>query len=204
MIVFFFLVSMTALAQSFEGRITYANQYKSKMAGATDQQFTAIMGNTQDYFIRGGNYKSDLNGTFYQWQLYVNADNKLYSKVANSTTLIWSDGAVNSDSVISAEIHRNVMEVLGYRCDELILKCKSGVQKYYFNTKLSVDPALYEKHKYGNWFEFVSRSKSLPLKSIIDNQQFTLTSVAVSVKEMKLDSAFFTLPPNAKTVKSAY
>lgn len=95
-------------------------------------------------------------------------------------------------------------EVLGYKCDELVLTCKSGIQKYYFNTKFSVNTKLYENHKFGNWYDFLSKSNSLPLKSIIDNGQFTLESVAIEVKEMKVDNTIFDLPANTKTMKSAY
>jgi hypothetical protein len=59
-------------------------------------------------------------------------------------------------------------------------------------------------HKFGNWYTFLSKSNSLPLKSIIDNAQFTVESTATEVKEMKLDKAFFDLPANLKTMKSPY
>jgi hypothetical protein len=174
------------------------------MPNVTDEQFTLMMGSTQEYYIKDGDYKSVTNGNLLQWQIYSNKENKLYSKMANSETLLWNDGAVNSDEISKVEINKAVTEILGYKCDELILTCKSGVQKYYFNTNLSVDPKLFEKHKYGNWFDFVSRAKSLPLKSIIDNTQFTLVSIATEVTPMKLEKTFFELPANSKTMRSPY
>lgn len=198
------LFTITSVGQTFEGKIVYKNIYKSKIPNVTDSQFTSMMGNTQEYFIKNGDYKSVANGSFFQWQLYVNADNKLYSKMANSETLLWDDGANNSDEVLKAEVNKGVTEVLGYKCDELILTCKSGTQKYYFNAKLSVDPKSFINHKFGNWYDFLSKSNSLPLKSIIDNTQYTLESVATVVKEMKLDKTFFDLPANSKTMKSPY
>ena len=149
-------------------------------------------------------YKSVANGSFFQWQLYVNKDNKLYIKMANSDSLLWNNAATNKDEILKVELNKNVLEILDYKCDELILTCKSGIQKYYFNTKLSVDAKLFVNHKYGNWYDFVSRSNSSPLKSVVDNEQFTLESIATEVKEMKLDKAFFELPTDAKTMKSPY
>jgi hypothetical protein len=198
------LLAITSYGQAFEGKVVYKNTYKSKIPNVTDEKFTNMLGSTQEYFIKNGDYKSILNGSFFQWQLYVNKDNKLYNKMANSETLLWTDGAINLDEVLKAEINKDVIEILGYKCDELILTCKSGVQKYYFNAKLSVDTKLFVNHKFGNWFEFVSKSNSLPLKSIIDNEQFTLVSVATEIKEMKLDNTLFELPVNAKTMKSPY
>ena len=77
----------TSIAQDFEGKIVYKNTYTSKMPTIPDQQFTAMMGSTQDYIFKEGNYKSSTNGTFFQWQLYIHKENKLYNKMANSATI---------------------------------------------------------------------------------------------------------------------
>lgn len=198
------LFAITSFGQTFEGKIVYKNTYKSKMPNVTDEQFTTMMGSTQEYFIKNGDYKSVANGSFFQWQLYVNKDNKLYSKTADSEILLWQDVATNSDEILKAEVKKEVIEVLGYKCDELILTTKSGTEKYYFNTKLSVDTKRFVNHKFGNWYAFLSKANSLPLKSIVDNTQFTLESVATEVKEMKLDKTFFELPANSKLKKSPY
>ena len=198
------LLTIASFGQSFEGKIIYKNSYKSKIANVTDEQFTSMLGTTQTYFIKGGDYKSETNGTFVQWQLYVNKDNKLYNKMANTQTLLWNDGAINTDTLLKAELNKDVTEILGYKCNELVLTCKSGVQKYYFNSKLSIDPTLFVNHKFGNWYEFVSRTKSLPLKSTVDNAQFTLENVATEVIPLKLEKEFFELPIDTKTMKSPY
>ena len=203
-LIFLIATLFTVVSQNFEGKIIYHNSYKSKMSNVTDEQFTSMMGSIQEYYIKDGDYKSVTNGKLFQWQIYMNKENRLYSKMANSETLLWNDGAENNDEIIKAEINKAVTEILGYKCDELILTCKSGIQKYYFNTNLSVDAKLFEKHKYGNWFDFVSKSNSLPLKSIIDNTQFTLVSIATEVTPMKLEKTFFELPANSKTMRSPY
>lgn len=198
------ITAVTVLGQSFEGKIIYANTYKSKSPQMTDQQWTLMMGSKQEYLIKGGNYKSIVNGTLVQWQLYINADNKLYSKMSNSETAFWNDGRVQGDEVLKVEVNKNVTEVLGYKCDEVILTCKSGVQKYYFNSKLAVDTKLFVNHKFGNFYDYLSKSNALPLKSIIEIAQFTLESVATDVKPMKIDSKEFELPAGIKTEKSPY
>lgn len=198
------VISVTVFGQTFEGKITYQNSYTSKLPNVQDQQFNSMMGSTQEYIIKGGDYKSISNGTLVQWQLYINKDNKLYNKMSNSETIFWNDGLTNPDSIISVEINKEVTEIFGYKCDEVILTCKSGVQKYYFNQKIAVDVSLFKNHLYGNWYDFLKVSKSLPLKSVIETQQFTLVSVATDIKEMKLDDKEFRLPENAKTAKSPY
>lgn len=198
------VISVTVFGQTFEGKITYQNSYTSKLPNVQDQQFNSMMGTTQEYIIKGGDYKSSSNGTLVQWQLYINKDNKLYNKMSNSETIFWNDGNTNPDSIISVEINKGVTEILGYKCDEVVLTCKSGLQKYYFNQKIAVDISLFKNHLYGNWYDFLKVSKSLPLKSIIETQQFTLVSEATDIKEMKLDDKEFQLPENAKTAKSPY
>jgi len=133
------LTTFASIGQPFEGKIIYTNSYKSKMPNVTDGQFTSMMGATQEYFIKNGNYKSLANGTFLQSQYYVSSENKLYTKMANSEAFLWNDGATNPDEVLKSEVNKGVTEILGYKCDELVLTCKSGIQKYYFNSKLSVD-----------------------------------------------------------------
>ena len=198
------IATLTVFGQSFEGKITYANTYKSKNTKIPDQQWTTMLGSTQEYFIKEGEYKSITNGTFVQWQQYSNKDNKLYTKMANTETLLWNDGSIQGDEVLKVEVNKKVTEILGYKCDEVILTCKSGVQKYYFNTKLSVKTKLFVNHKFGNWFDYLSKSNALPLKSIIDTAQFTLESTATEIKPTKLDAKMFELPAGVQTAKSPY
>ena len=198
------LTTLTVFGQGFEGKITYQNSFKSKMPNTLDEQFNSMMGTKQEYYIKEGNYKSVTNGTFSQWQLFINKDNKLYNKMSNSETILWNDGSVNTDSVIKVQVNKGVTEILGYKCDEIVLTCNSGTQKYYFNSKLGIDTKLYVNHKYGNWYDYLKQANAVPLKMIIDNQQFTMESVATEVKAMKLDDQDFQLPANSKTSKSPY
>lgn len=194
--------ALTSVAQNFEGKITFTNTYESKMPGVSDELLTKMMGSTQLYFIKDKEYKSETNGSLLMWQLYVGADNKLYNKLSNSDTLMYYDGASNSDEIIKAELKKNAAEILGYMCDELVLTCKSGTQIYYFNSNISIDPTLYENHKFGNWYDIISRTKALPLKAILVNPQFTFTSTAISIQPIQLAKEFFTLPTGAITKKS--
>ena len=206
-ILFFFVCILTltnSVAQNFEGKITYENKYKSKVPNLTDQQFTSMMGTTQEFFIKGGNYKSTMNGNLVLWQLYVNQDNKLYTKMSNVQSILWNDGAVNTDEILKSEINKNVIEILGHMCDELILTCKSGVQKFYFSSKLKADPALFVNYKFSNWNEVMAKSGSLPLKIILDNHQFGLESTATSITPMSLENTLFELPAGSKLEKSPY
>jgi len=196
--------SILTHGQTFEGKVTYQNTYKSKIPNVTDALLTAMMGTSHDFNFKGGNYRSVSNGTLLQWQLYVQKDNKLYTKFSNSPSILWNDGAVNPDSVLKTELNKEVVDILGYKCDELIFTCKSGVQKYYFNSKLEIDPKLYENHKFANWYHYVSQSKAVPLKIMVDNAQFSVVSMATNIQSQKIDAELFALPADAKLEKNPF
>jgi hypothetical protein len=202
--VFLLFAATVSFAQSFEGVVKYQNTYKSKMPNLTDAQFAAMMGTSMEYLMKGSDYKTTTNGNYILWQLYISKDNKIYNKIANSPALLWNDVTVNNDEVLKAETNKNVTEVLGYKCDELILTCKSGIQKYYYNTGLKLDAKLYENFKYQNWYEYLSRANAVPLKMTIDNAQFYLESIATDVQKKNIDASVFTLPPDAKLEKSPF
>ena len=198
-------VSLITSAQTFEGKVIFKNSFKSKSPQVSDQQLGAMLGVNHEYMIKGGNYKNVTDGIFLQWQIYSNKDNKLYSKTAGKDAVLFNDCNENPDEVIKAEINRNVTKLLGHPCDELVLTCKSGVQKYYYSPGVvKIDPAEYKKHKFGNWSEVISRTNALPLKMIIDNAQFTLETEAVEIVPMKLDDELFTLPAGVTTEKNPY
>lgn len=195
---------MTIFGQSFEGEILYSNTFKSKNPKMTDQQWSSMIGSTKEFFIKDGDCKSTANAALVQWRLYLNKENKLYTKMSNSETAFWNDASVEDDEILKVEMNKAVTEILGYTCDEVILICESGLQKYYFNSKLSVDSKLFINDKFGNWYAYLSKSNSLPLKTIIETEQFTMESVATEVKPMKLDPKTFELPAGIKTEESPY
>ncbi|HOX81483.1 MAG TPA: hypothetical protein PLJ60_05720 [Chryseolinea sp.] len=198
------LMITNAYSQNFEGTIVYQNVYKSKVPGVPDAQFSTMMGTTQEYSIKGGNYRSSMNGTLVKWQIYINQDNKLYTKMSNIQPILWNDGAVNTDEVLSSEINKNVVEILGQMCDELIMTCKSGVQKFYFSSNQKVDAGLYMKHKFANWNEVLGKANAIPLKIIMTTPQFFVESIAIEIIPKKLDDTLFKLPPDSKLEKSPY
>lgn len=206
LLLFLFVVLLTQMVfgQSFEGKITYANTYKSKNPQMPDMQLAMMMGTTHKYFIKNGNYKMEMNGLMIKWLLYVNDDNKLYSKMANSEAVLWSDGAVNKKIIVDSKINKGVLDILGYKCDELVLTCKKGVEKYYFNAALKVDASLFKSHKYGNWYAFLEKSNAMPLKIVLDNEEIYMESIATDVKKTSLDASYFKLPKDTQTVQSPY
>lgn len=190
--------------KAFEGKILYDNTYKSKNILMPSAMWNSMMGSKGEYFIKGGDYKLESNGSLNQWQLYVNKDNMIYSKISSSSSIYFNEGAIQKDEVHNFELNKNAIEILGYQCDEIILTCKSGEQKFYFNAELAVDPSLFEKHKFVNWYDYIKEAKALPLKRIVNTSHFTMESIATEVVSMKLEDAMFVLPEGADLKKNPY
>ncbi len=191
-----FVFTSLSFAQNFEGKITYKNVYDSKNPQVTDHQWDVMMGTKQEYYYKNGNYKSVVNGTLIQWQLYLQNKNKIYTKMVNSDTAFATDASIKNDSVLSYTINKRFTAVLGHTCDELVLTCTTGIQKYYFSEHCKIDALLFQKHLYGNWYEYLKLSNALPLMMIIQNQQYELTSTAIEIEEKKLNISIFEEPKN--------
>ena len=198
------LTATISFGQAFEGIIVYENTYKSNIPQVSDQQWAEFLGTTQEYYYKEGKYKSVFNGDLVQWQLYSQEENKLYNKLANSETAFWNDGNEPGEEVIDVKVNKGVIEVLGYLCDEVVLSCKGGVQRYYYNSELAVDASLFSNHSFGNWYDYLSQANALPLKSIIESEELTTESIATAVNPIKLDDSEFELPAGIKTEKSPY
>lgn len=85
--VLMFFLELSANSQYFEDEIIYSNKFISKMQGFTSEQLASLIGSMQEYFIKGGNYKSVTNGQSVSVQLYDYVSNRIYNKTPKSDTL---------------------------------------------------------------------------------------------------------------------
>lgn len=187
---------------NFEGAIIYSNTFKSKMVNLSTEQLAKMIGTRQEYYIREGTYKSITNGQSIIMQLYHSETNRLYNQTAASDTLYWFDASTNTDNVLSYDLKKEAEVILGYPCDALIVKTRTGTTTFYFSSQLTLDKARYKNHNYGNWSFFVEKSSSLPLRIITDNSQFFIESTAIEVKPMKLDEQYFKINDKIPIKKS--
>jgi len=122
---------IVCFSQIFEGKITYANSYKSKSPQLKDGQLGAMMGTTQDYYIKGGDYKSVFNGSFVKMQLYKTTDNRSYTLTGKSDSLYWVDYGKNKDIATRFEVEKGKETVMGVLCDVLIVYTPKSKTYYY-------------------------------------------------------------------------
>jgi hypothetical protein len=191
------ILSFGARNQNFEGKMVFRIMVKSKIPGLPDERLNNMLGSSQDYFIKGGRYKTLSNSQMIAMQVYDPTTNKLYNKRPNSDTLYWMDAGKNDDEVTAFEIKKNAETILGNPCDALILTTKTGTTIYYYNDKYRLDKTKFEAHKFGNWSFLAVKAGALPLKTVIENKQFRMEETAVEIKPMTLTDALFAIPTNA-------
>ena len=158
-------------AQEFEGMISYDNSYESKTSEISSEQLNNLMGTEQAYVIKGNNYKSAFNGVFISLHLYRGDENRSYMLTGKTDTLYWEDYSQNKDIAVSYEIKQNQDTVLGISCDVIIVQSQMSKTYFYYNSKYGINPELFTKHNYGNWYYTISKTKALPLKTIHENEQ---------------------------------
>ncbi len=190
-------------SQDFEGMIVYSVNYESKSSEVTSDQLNSLMGTKQWYAVKGGNYKSVFNGNFIKLQIYRSDENRNYSLTAKSDILYYEDYSENKDKALSFEMKKNKDTIMGVPCDLIIVKAEKSKTSYYFNSSYKVNPELFKGHNYGNWYYMVSKTKALPLKTVMETEQFIMTSIATEVKPMQLNDNVFEIQ-NKDKIAPAY
>jgi hypothetical protein len=189
----FVLMAAVCHGQPFEGEIVYKNSYTSKLPGLSDDRLRELIGDRQEYYIKGSRYRSVTNGGIIVLQVYEPQANRVYNQRPGNDTLYWVDAAANPDVVVSWTIRRNADTILGVPCDLLSIKTNNGSQLVYYSARYGADTVGFKRHRFGNWDLVTSKCGALPLKSIVDNGQFRMVSVATEIKPMVLADALFAI-----------
>ena len=191
--------------QSFEGKITFKNNFTSKSKQVNGSQLNVLMGTEQDYFIKANNYASLFNGRFIKKQIYSSAESRGYTITGQTDTAYWEDYKLNKDSMLTHQIILNKDTVLGIPCNLLIVKSKSSTSMYYYNSDtLIIDPNIFKNHNYGNWYNVVLITRCIPLKTIFENEQFQMVSEAVKIEKGMVDDKIFDLPDKNKVAPAKW
>jgi len=201
LLLFFCLAGFFARAQYFEGKVIYRTLVTSKDPQITDSALGAMIGNEETYFIKGGFYQSLTNGLGFSMQQYDHRSNRLYFKKPDVDTVYWLDAGRSSDKPVSYETREDAETILGKRCDALVVQTAGGTTVFYYSPRYKVDAAMFQKHAYGGWAFYVSKTGCLPLKTVIDNDRFHLESIATEVLVLELKDSFFEISPSLPQVR---
>ncbi len=195
---FIVLLSTQLCSQNFEGSIVYKSSCRSSKPDWKKEYCQMIADSSHVYYFKNGNYKYVYND-IEKWTLFINKEQKMYTKAKK---IYRTSVFQNEDEIVNIQINPKKTIVLGYECDELILKCKNSTQKYYYNSVTEIDPKLMEKHQLANLNTIISITKAIPIKTIfiIEDQGFELETVAFEIKKAPLSAALFTLPKEVEII----
>ncbi|MCG8319985.1 MAG: hypothetical protein MI921_10820 [Cytophagales bacterium] len=175
----------------FEGKITYDHSYEpDSLAG--------YLGSESIFYYKAGNYKQVFNGEKVKESTYNRKDNSIYSFIGEDTVITSCDQ--KSEIIKDYDIFEDAAEILGEKCDLLVLRTNSRLAYYYFSNKYSINPAALENHKYSSLSFVYSKTKSLPLKIINQYSNFKVTMTAVKIEKKQISEDFFNF--NGKSHKS--
>jgi hypothetical protein len=192
------LLTFSAVAQNFEGRILYKNSFFLPNGQDITASATKMMGTEQDYYINAKHYKSLMNGQMMTMQLYRSDENKYYIVDGNNTAQSF-EGSTESGKITKVEKLDGTFDILGRKCKGIVLTGTTSKTTYYYDESMKVNIDTFSKHKFGNWIDYLQASGgALPLAFIVENPQFTWKSEAVKVKTMTLEDSEFTLPKGVK------
>ncbi|GGA82720.1 hypothetical protein [Puia dinghuensis] len=202
LLLFCCLAGLCLHAQYFEGKVIYKNTFTSKVPGLTDSALGAMMGSEENYYIKGGFYKSFLNGAAIAMQQYDHRTNRMYFMKPDIDTLYWVDAGKSQDKVLSYETREDAEVILGKSCDALVVQTAAGTTIFYYSPRYKLDAALFSRHTYGGWAFFLGKTGCLPLKTVIDNDRIHIESVATEALELELKDNFFEVSPLLPLVKA--
>jgi hypothetical protein len=200
------------LGQSFEGVLTYKVDFevsdKMKKMGITKEVLVDKMNkegswsDTIKISYRQGDYFAMMSTIPKSWMIYSAKTNKIYTLQEGEA----SDICAVTDASIDLEFEMtgkrpvitkltNSAEVNGVTCEIVSVKWQSGTYQYFYNpADLIVDPALFEKHIYDGWAEFLKIAKALPVQIIKETPMGSATLILVHKESKVIDKNLFDIP----------
>lgn len=174
----------------FEGTISSRINIELKK-GDYSKDFLAENFGTQTVFtIKDGMTKTVTNSDPKR-VVYVK-DGKSYTKVFNNDTIVINNLSTSQEILEDWSLTSNQAEILGLKCDLLKLKVfdpQSGYRynlSLYFSPEIKANPNWFEGIKFQNSEFIYSKTKSVPIKTVIDDDLMTITIEPKSIKKLDL------------------
>ncbi|MEN1784373.1 MAG: DUF4412 domain-containing protein [Bacteroidota bacterium] len=190
--------------KEFEGLVNYKIVVKNPTPEIiSDSLWNARVGKTtsnHQFYYKGSSYKNIIDGK--ELQIYKPKSNEIYNYRIGKDTIF--NNILNAskaiDSLISIEKSDKAESILGYSCEKLVFKGKLAETTYYYSKELNVPAENYVNHNYGNWYEYLEQTNSLPLKIIVKNRFLHMVMTAVNIEETELNDSDFDLPSVKKSI----
>ena len=191
-------MSLKADEPFFKGKILYEYSFKNPYSGEDiSERLRLFFGSEHHYYIKDNNYKST-NEIGQLTTLYQGETNTFYQMGANNTAQRF-DGKVKSAGEVKIIKLKKIENILGHDCKVFVLKSKQRKITYYYAEDIKVNKDFFAKHHLGNWSDYIEASEgALPLKYVVETQDYIWVAEAIEIIPMDLPEREFTLPQMVK------
>ncbi len=195
-----FLANTVYSQISFEGIVTYKVTFRNpKPQMIPDSIWKKKLGAdssfTQTYYYKRDKFKNMIRKSNESIvQLFEPHSQKIYQYKLNSDTAYWAN-AVSTDNPIKAiNVNEKKDTLMGVLCNSLIITTDFYKSTYFFSKKYYIDENYYKNHLFGEWYPYLQKSHSIPLKIIMQGEFLNVEYTAIKIEEVKLKDDVFNVP----------
>ncbi len=199
LLLIFFISACRRDARLFEGVIHYRHTLESCSPRYPVDFLMMNLDTASTYYYKNGNYKWMNKMALFQEDLYVAEENRNYFKVGRGD--VWyGEGTDQDEDVVEFSMSRNQGKILGYKCDMLaVTTCKRLDKKIYtryifYSPEIKIDSSAFSRLRYFSHDFIAAKTHSLPLKIIMNTDEFAVTWEAVKIDFTALNDSIFHIP----------
>lgn len=174
----------------FNGTIISKTEIELKDDSYDKESLMTFFGSESLFSIKEGMSKSVTNSSPKRTAYYKGG--KVYTKRSDNDTIFVTDATVSKEVIEDWKLLSNQAEILGYPCDLLKLQIfdpESGYRyslSFYFNEELKINPDWYKGMKFQHSEFIYGKTRSVPIRTIIDDNLMRITINPISIKEQPL------------------
>jgi len=198
-------LSLSGLAQTFEGKVIYKLEIKKADPNLPDSIFKMMYGGAlemkQVYYYKDNKYKSITEGQEVKSiQLYDPTTNRTYGYTDGTEMAFWSEGT-GATTIEKLDLKEDIM---GFSCNAVLIKSNVSELTLYYSSKFKIDLKKIKEDNF--WEKYLRITEAIPMKYIIKGgpAKHYVVMTAIEVKEEKLTDDFFKLPTSMKLMKSPF
>lgn len=199
------IISVSALAQAFEGKVTYKTEIKNADPNLPDSIFRMMYAGglelTQVYYYKNNMYKSETEGLEVKSiEIYDPVTNRIYGYTDGAPVAFWSEGS-GTWTIEKLDLKEDIM---GIPCKAVLIKSGVSQLTLYYGSKFKIDAKHFKGDNF--WEKYLRETGAIPLKYEIRGgpaKHYTIMT-ATEIKEAKLPDDTFKLPTSMKLMKSLF
>jgi hypothetical protein len=186
----------------FEGKVVFKYEFTFLQNTERAKYMGKMSPNNSVFYFKEGNFvdKPDKGPSIED--IYLHAQNKMFTKKDHSDTLFWFDCGKPGRKVLDFKITPKKETILGIKCDELIVFFENLTISYYYNSDtLKVNPDWYKDFTYANKDFVTTKMGAIYLKCKIERPDYISIGTATAITYEKISTSLFEISPKTILVE---